>query len=288
MTMDYLCIGHVCQDIVKDGFALGGSASYCSVTAHLLGKKASVLTSFSEDFEFMSDFQDISIHNKKAAKTTIFENVYHPTHRTQYLFERADTIRVSDLPLSLKNVPLVHLAPIADEVDFALMDAFHPNTIIAATPQGWMRQWDEATREVSPKVMDWSLLKGVDILILSDEDIDGYEHLFSTIVAQTKLVVLTRGNNPATVFFDNKELDFPAYPTTAVDPTGAGDTFATGFLIKFLATRDITKAMAYGHVVASFCIEDKGLEGLKNLEKVENRFLEYLDSYKNSLQKVGA
>ena len=277
MTIDYLCIGHICQDIVNDGFTLGGSASYCSIAAHLLDKKAGILTSFGENFQFNSTFQPISVHNKKAAKTTIFENVYHPTHRTQYLFERAATIYSTDLPLTLTRVPLVHLAPIADEVDFALINAFHPDTIIAATPQGWMRQWNEKTREVSPKIMDWHLLKGIDILILSDEDINGYEHLFPTIVNQTKIVVLTRGVNPASVFYDGKQLDFPAYQTKVVDPTGAGDTFATGFLVKYLATKDISQAMAYGHIVASFCIEAKGLEGLENLEKVEERFEEYLE-----------
>jgi len=275
--MDYLCIGHVCQDIVEEGFALGGSASYCSIAANSLGKKAGVLTSFGEDFQFLSTFQDIAIHNKKASKTTVFENVYHPTHRTQYIFERANTILLKDLPTSLKNVGLVHLAPIADEVDFSLKSAFHPDTIIAATPQGWMRQWNEKTREISPKIMDWSLLNGIDILILSDEDIAGYEHLFPTIIEHTKIVVLTRGEQSATVHFDKKQLDFPVYATKIVDPTGAGDTFATGFLVKYLATKDITQAMAYGHVVASFCIEAKGLEGLKNLEKVEERFEEYLN-----------
>lgn len=279
--MDYLCIGHVCQDIIKDGLTLGGSASYCSITAKLLNRKVGVLTSFSKDFRFLPSFQDISIHNKKASKTTIFENVYHPTHRTQYIFERADTILLKDLPSTLKNVGLVHLAPIADEVDFALKNAFHPDTIIAATPQGWMRQWDEKTREISPKIMDWNLLNGIDILILSDEDIAGYEHLFPNIVEQTKIVVLTRGERPATVYFDEKQLDFPGYPTKVIDPTGAGDTFATGFLVKYLATKDITQAMAYGHVVASFCIEAKGLEGLKNLEKVEARFKEYLNQIMN-------
>lgn len=274
--MDYLCVGHVCQDIVKEGFTLGGSASYCSITAQLLNKKAGILTSFSENFQFLSAFQDISIHNIKAAKTTIFENVYSPTHRTQYLFERANPIKLTDLPPTLKKVPLVHLAPIADEVDFDLIKAFHPATIIAATPQGWMRQWDEKSREVSPKVMNWDLLNGIDILILSDEDIAGYEHLLSTIIEHTKIVVLTKGSNPATVFFDKKQLDFPVYATKVVDPTGAGDTFATGFLVKYLATKDIIQAMAYGHVVASFCIEAKGLEGLKNLEQVEERYREYL------------
>ncbi len=277
MNIDYLCIGHVCQDIIKKGYALGGSASYCSIAATFLGKKAGILTSHSDNFQFLPAFQDIAIHNIKAEQTTIFENVYHSTHRTQYLFERAETILLKDLPPTLNNVGLVHLAPIADEVDFAFKNVFHSDTIIAATPQGWMRQWDEKTREVSPKVMDWSLLNGIDILILSDEDIAGYEHLFPKIIEQTKIVVMTRGGQPATVYFDKKQLDFPVYPAEIVDPTGAGDTFATGFLVKYLATKDIGQAMAYGHVVASFCIEEKGLEGLKNLEKVEERFKEYLE-----------
>ncbi len=278
MTIDYLSIGHVCQDIVPEGYTLGGSASYCSIAAKLLGKKAGILTSFSNNFSFLSSFQDIVIHNKKAKQTTIFENVYHPTHRTQYIFNRAADITVNDLPIEWKNAPLVHLGPIADEIDFSLIKAFHPNTIIAATPQGWLRQWDEKTRKISPKILDWNQLNGIDILILSDEDILGYEALFPFIVKQIPIVVMTRGDKAATVFKEGKQQDFPTYPTNVVDPTGAGDTFATGFLVKYLSTRNITQAMSYGHVVASFCIESKGLDNLKNLDKVEKRYQKYLIS----------
>ncbi len=278
MTLDYLCIGHVCQDIVPEGYALGGSASYSSIAAHFLGKKTGILTSFSDDFSFLSSFQNITIHNKKTSQTTVFENVYHPTHRTQYIFNRAADITANDLPVEWKNVPLVHLGPIADEVDFSLIKSFSPATIIAATPQGWLRQWDEKTRKISPKIFDWNKLKGIDILILSDEDILGYEALFPSIIEQIPIVVLTRGFKSASVFKDGQQLDFPVYPTNVVDPTGAGDTFATGFLVKYLSTKNITQAMSYGHVVASFCIESKGLEGLKNLDKVEERYQKYLNS----------
>ena len=278
MTIDYLCIGHICQDIVTEGFALGGSASYCSIAAHYLGKKAGILTSFSHNFPFLSDFESISIHNIKAPNSTIFENVYHPTHRTQYIHNRAADIQANDLPNEWKNVPLVHLGPIADEVDFRLIKAFNPNTIIAATPQGWMRQWGKKTREISPKIFDWHQLNGIDILILSDEDILGYEAQFPSIIARIPIVVLTRGNKAASVFKDGTQLDFPVYPTKVVDPTGAGDTFATGFLVKYLETKNVTMAMAYGHVVASFCIAAKGLQGLKNLSKVEKRYQKYLIS----------
>jgi len=276
MALDYLCIGHVCQDIVEDGYALGGSAAYCSLAAHHLGKKAGVLTSFSDNFSFLSAFANISIYNKPSDATTIFANVYQGNDRTQYLYKRAENILASDLPTEWKNAPLVHLGPIADEVDFGLINAFSPNTIIAATPQGWIRQWDEETRIVSPKILDWQKLVGIDILILSEEDILGYEALFPTIIAQTELVVLTRGAKSATVYYQNTQRDFPVFPVEPIDPTGAGDTFATGFLVKYLETKDIAQAMAYAHVVASVCIESKGLNGVANLENVEKRYLEYV------------
>lgn len=278
MVPEYLCIGHVCQDIKSDGYILGGSASYSSICAHLLGKKTGVITSFGDDFQFLSAFQSIVVHNKKATTTTLFENVYQGEHRTQYLHQRANTICTEDIPTDWLTSPLVHIGPIADEVDFAVLKAFHPATIIAATPQGWMRQWDDTTKNVSPKTLDWQQLSSIDILILSDEDIAGYENLFPEIVAAIDLVVLTRGHQSASVYKDGQVLDFPVYPVQIIDPTGAGDTFATGFLVKYIETQDIKSAMAYGHVVASFCIENIGLEGLKGLELVEKRYIEYLET----------
>jgi len=267
MTIDYLCIGHVCQDIVPEGYALGGTVSYCSIAAHLLGKKTGILTSFSDDFSFLPNFEAISIHRKKSTATTIFKNAYDEgPERVQYIFQRAATIYPTDIPSIYFDVPLVHLGPIADEVDFSIIKSFSPTTIIAATPQGWLRQWDEKTRRISPKILDWRQLVGIDILILSEEDILGYEAQFSAILPQIPIVVLTRGAKSASVFQAGQQKKFPVFPTKVVDPTGAGDAFAAGFLVKYLSTRNITKAMSYGHVVASFCIESKGLNGLKDFD----------------------
>lgn len=276
---DYLCIGHICQDVKSDGYTLGGSASYCSIAAQLLGTESSVLTSFSKQFPFLSAFQNISLHNKESAATTIFENIYDGLDRTQFLLQRASNIYAKDIPKKWLNVPLVHLAPIADEVDFSIIKAFPSNTIIAATPQGWLRQWDKKSKKVSPKSFDFTKLNGIDILILSDEDLIGIESILSEIIKQIELVVLTRGEKAASVFVKGKQTDYPVYDVEIVDPTGAGDTFATGFLLKYLATKDISKAMAYGHVVASFCIEGIGLSKLSDKKNVELRYLDYLKKY---------
>jgi len=197
----------------------------------------------------------------------------------QYIFQRAASIYPSDIPSAYFEVPLVHLAPIADEVDFSLIKSFSPTTIIAATPQGWLRQWEEQTRKISPKKLDWHQLSGIDILILSTEDILGYEALFPSIIQQIPIVVLTRGKQAASIFESGQEKKFPTFPTNVVDPTGAGDSFAAGFLIKYLTTKNTTKAMSYGHIVASFCIEAKGLNGLKDLDSVEKRYQKYLNSH---------
>ncbi|MEM6319550.1 MAG: PfkB family carbohydrate kinase [Bacteroidota bacterium] len=274
--IDYLCIGHICQDVVPNGSILGGTAAYCSIAAHQLGKKVGILTSFADDFQFSDSFESIPLHRLASAQTTIFENVYSGNHRTQYLHQRALSIHSNHLPYEWTNPSIVHLAPIADEVDFSLIHAFSPDTLVAATPQGWMRQWDPATGKVSPKVFDWTQLRSIDILIISEEDLAGYESALPQIVAQIPLVVLTKGKQPAEVYYQNQLCTFPVYPTQAVDPTGAGDTFAVGFLLEYATSRDIDRAMAHGHCLASICIESEGLEGLTNLTGLIKRVEKYL------------
>ncbi len=275
MSLEYLCIGHVCQDIKEMGYALGGSAAYSSICAHLLGKKTGIITSFGEDFQFLSSFKNIAVHFKEAETTTLFENVYDKRQRIQFLHRRASTLFKEDIPQEWLKTPLVHIGPIANEVDFEILTAFPTGAVIAATPQGWMRKWDKKTGRISPKILDWRQLANVDILILSDEDIRGQEHLLPEITQSIDLVVLTRGHLAASIYFKEKKMDFPVFPVEVLDPTGAGDTFATGFLVKYMETKNLAQSMAYGHVVASFCIEAQGLKGLEHLNLVEERFMQY-------------
>ena len=275
MIPEYLCIGHVCHDVKGEGYVLGGSSAYSSICATRLGKKAGIVTSFGDDFQFFPFFKNIAVHNKKAIHTTLFENIYKAERRTQYLHQQAATICAKDLPQAWLKVPLVHLAPIADEVNFDILSAFSKETIIAATPQGWLRKWDAKTRKIRSKSLNWAQLAAIDILILSDEDLKGQEQFLPTITELIDLVILTRGHLPASVYTKGEVKNFPVFPVKVVDPTGAGDAFTAGFLAKYLETKDLAQSMAYGHVVASFCIEAEGMEGLKNLNLVGERFVEY-------------
>lgn len=274
-TPNFLCIGFFCHDVHEEDYILGGTAAYSSLIASKLMKEPiSVLTSVGEDFLFQERFKIAGIHicNKPAKKTTIFNNVYDQGHRTQYIYERSETLTAADLPIAWRNAPVVKICLIADEVDKSLMNSF-PNALIGATIQGWLRKWDEKGK-ISPKEMDWALLEPVDIVLMSQEDIAGMEYVLPKIIDAVEIVVMTKGEEGAMVYSQNKTFHFPAFPVVEVDPTGAGDVFAVSFLVKYVETKSITLATTYAHAAAAFVIEEVGVQ-LPNLERITERWVAY-------------
>lgn len=273
--IDFLCIGHLCHDRYAGGNLLGGTAAYVSLIARQLGRKPAILTSVGPDFEFFQVFEQngIPVCNKPSAETTVFENIYHDGVRTQYLHARADTLKAGDVPAEWRTAPLALCCPIADEVDFSLLQAF-PNALICATIQGWLRQWN-GSRRVFAKTMDWSRLAGADAVILSDADIAGFEAALPQIAETVKVLVMTKGAAGAVVCQDGRQYHFPAFPVKEVDATGAGDVFAAAFLIRYSETRDIAFSTAFAHCAASFVVEGVGVRNLPGPDLLLERFGEY-------------
>ena len=273
-TPDFLCIGFFCHDVKEDGYLLGGTASYCSLAASRLGQHTAVLTSVGNDFLFFDTFhqEKIIVHNKSALKTTVFHNIYREGIRTQYLYDRANTIEAKDLPVAWKNTPIVKFCLIANEVAPSLLKAF-PNALKAATIQGWLRQWDNKGK-ISPKTMDWDLLNTIDIVLFSDADIPNIEEVLPIITNKVAVVVMTRGANGASIFYKQEQYDFPSYPVEEVDPTGAGDVFAAAFVIAYANRKNIAEAASFAHTVASFIVEEEGAQ-FPSIEAIEDRLLAY-------------
>ena len=282
---DLLCIGFFCHDKHEDGFILGGTASYASLMASRLGKQTAVLTSVGTDFLFYDTFEKagITITNKIATNTTIFHNIYQKGHRTQYIYSRANTLFAVDVPKLWQQTPIVKFCLIADEADVSLLTAF-PNALIAATIQGWLRQWNE-TGKVSPKSMNWEVLKAVDIILLSDADIVGFEDVLPTIINLVKIVVMTKGKDGAMVFCNHQVYHFPAFPVDEVDPTGAGDVFAASFLVQYAESQDIALATSFAHAAASFVVEGVGVQ-LPSLAAIEQRWAAYRRLFPELFQKI--
>ena len=93
------------------------------------------------------------------------------------------------------------------------------------------------------------------------------------------MVVLTQDMNGATVFEHGRRRHFPAFPVEVVDPTGAGDTFTTAFLLNYYQTRDIHSACIAAHCTASFIIQGKGISHLPGPKEIELRVLAYRERF---------
>lgn len=272
---ELLCIGFACYDQHNGKNILGGTASYSSIMASYLGMKTALLTSVGNDFEFFDIFEKygIEICNIQSERTTVFENIYENNTRIQYIYDRAKTLFPKDVPANWKNAPIVKFCLIADEADYSLLIQF-PHALVVATIQGWLRKWDK-NGKVSPKEIDWNILKNVDIVFMSEDDILGFESALPKMKELGNILVMTKGEKGVVIFHHGKEFEFPAFPTSAVDPTGAGDIFAASFLVKYYQTKNIEQAAAFANSTASLIVENFGIK-IPTLEQIEKRFKNYL------------
>ncbi len=277
-TPDLLCIGFLCHDLHEGTYILGGTASYASLLASRLGLHTAVVTSVGKDFKFLDLFQKegIELAIKPAPATTVFQNIYQDGSRSQYLLQRSATLLPADVPMHWRSAPVVKFCLIADEADLSLLHAF-PGALIGATIQGWLRQWDRSGK-ISPKTINWELLQPVDIVFMSDADLPDPAAVLPALTKIVRLVVMTKGANGATVFQQNEAFSFPSFPVEEVDPTGAGDVFATAFLIHYDQTKDIALAAAYAHAAASIVVEHPGAK-VPDKEEVEVRYQAYQHSF---------
>jgi len=233
--IDYLVVGHISRDLVGDKTQVGGTAIFSGRTAHALGCQTAIFTSIAPDFDPGFELNGITLHHVKARETTTFENVYTPYGRQQTVHARAEQLMAADVPAQLRRPAIVHLAPIANEVDPEMIHMFS-NSLIGLTPQGWLRRWDERGRVYT---VNWpqagEVLPLAAAVILGQEDLLDRAMLARYIQA-SRLLVLTQGSAGCTVYFGDEERHFPAPGVLEVEPTGAGDIFAAAFLFRLHQT----------------------------------------------------
>ena len=267
-NLDYLAIGHVTCDLVNGTYTVGGTVSYAARTARALGCRVGIVTSASPDLDLSDVLGDIMVPRIPAATTTTFENIYTPNGRQQILHATAERLVPETVPQDWRTVSartIVHLGPVAQECDPALVDVFgdHPSgAFIGLTPQGWMRRRDQAGH-VSR--CQWegaeSLLARADAVVLSEEDVAGDEALVSRYAAQVRLLVLTQGAAGCTVHTAGQSRHFPAPAAREVDATGSGDIFAATFFVQLQRAGDPWAAARLANCVAAQSVARKGLSG---------------------------
>jgi sugar/nucleoside kinase (ribokinase family) len=211
---------------------------------------------------------EVEVVNYPSDHTTTFENVYTSAGRHQTLHAIAERLTPDRFPATLK-ADIVHLAPIAQEVDLGWLDCF-PGALIGVTPQGWLRQWDAQGRVSS---IGWAraaeVLPRADVVIASIEDVAHNEALVQQWAAQANLLVVTRGAHGCTIHRDNTVTSVPTHSIEVVDATGAGDIFAASFLVRLRQCGDPIAAAHFANCLASQSITRRGLDSIPTPSEID-------------------
>jgi sugar/nucleoside kinase (ribokinase family) len=273
--VDYLMIGHVAHDIVPGGSRLGGTAAYSALTARALGLSVGMVTASGPETS-LEALQGIPVISLPSPQSTTFENIYTEHHRIQYLRAQATRIDFEAVPEAWRRASIIHLGPIANEMDTSLPSSFS-NSLLALTPQGWMRQWDEENRVF---MREWknadSILPKAGAVILSHEDVHGNDELIEHMAQETHVLVMTEGPAGAVVYWNGDRRRFRPPIVKEVDATGAGDVFATCFFIRLFQTRDPWEAGRFATILAAHTVTRVGLEGIPTSQEVEECLMEVL------------
>jgi len=260
-SVDYLVIGHVARDLTPDGLHLGGTAAYSALTARALGLRVGIVTAVGTDIS-LEPLNGIPIVSLESESSTTYENIHTEQGRVQYLRSQAARIDFSRVPEPWQDASIVHLGPIANDVDSVLPKDYSPS-ILGLTPQGWMRQWDTnglvSTREWTDSE---AALSQANAVVVSREDVNGDDLLIEQMAGQTEILVVTEGAAGAVLHWHGDRRRFRAPAVNEVDATGAGDIFATAFFVRFLNTRDPWEATRFAVLLASHSVERAGLNGI--------------------------
>jgi sugar/nucleoside kinase (ribokinase family) len=290
--MSLVIVGSLAFDTIQTPWGrreriVGGSGTYCSLAASFF-THPQVVGVVGEDFPtavirlFKARGIDVEGLEIKPGKTFHWEGRYgydpnlRETIRTDVnVYEGYQPV----LPDSYRKTEIVFLANIDPDLQGRILaQVRRPKLVAMDTMNHWIRSKPRAIRRV---------LKKVDILFANDEEIRMLTDETNLIKAGRKilacgprLVVTKKGEHGALVFSRRFVFGVLANPCEdVVDPTGAGDSFAGGFLgyldkKKSFSPLDIRRAAVYGSVLASFAIEDFGIGRFKTLRprEIEARF----------------
>lgn len=273
--IDYLVIGHLTKDLTKEGARLGGTAAYASLTANILGARVGVVTSWAEDLP-PGPLSTIPISNYLSETTTTFENVQTEKGRVQIVYDVAPRLDYYNIPETWRTAPIVHLGPVAQEVEPSLIRYF-PSALIGLTPQGWLRTWDESGH-VTP--CEWPeasfMLEQAGAVVISVEDVGGDESRVEEMAASSRILAVTEAHHGSRVFWNGDVRRFRPLPVVEVDATGAGDIFAAAFFIRMQATRDPWEAARFATALSAISVTRAGLNGIPTMDEVKEIMVEVL------------
>lgn len=267
--IDYLLIGHVTADLQADqSLSLGGTASFSGLTAAQLGHHVGLVTSCAANLQ-LDPLSGIQTWIVPSENSTMFRNEGFGSSRVQHLYSRAAPLTAEHIPTAWLGCPLVHLGPVAAEIDPDIVNAF-PNALLCLTPQGWYRQADAQNLV---RHTDWAeetaLLPKSHAVVLSIEDLRGDERKVRELAKICPLLVVTENREGARVFCQGEVRYFPAPSVEMVEDTGAGDIFAACFFHRFYKTRDPWEAARFAVQLSACSVTRRRLASIPTAQEIE-------------------
>ncbi len=273
--VDYLVIGHVAHDLTSEGPRLGGTAAYSALTALALGSSVGIVTASGPETS-LDTLKDIPVLSLPSSRSTTFENIYTEHGRVQYLRAQAARLDFNQIPEIWRHASIIHVGPIADEMDSVLPQNFSP-ALLGLTPQGWMRQWNAENRISSrPWQNAEPALQKAGAVVISQEDVNGDDEVIEYMAHHTSILAVTESAAGSVLYWNGDRRRFRAPEVPEVDPTGAGDIFAAAFFFRLFKTRDPWEAARFATMLASHSVTRVGLAGIPTQQEIEESLMEVL------------
>jgi sugar/nucleoside kinase (ribokinase family) len=298
--MSLLVIGTVAFDAIETPFGktdkiIGGAATYASMSASFFKKNINLVSVVGEDFptsgiKMMQDrgISTEGLQIKKGEKTFFWSGKYHEDMNSRDTLDtQLNVLSTFDpvIPESYQDCEFLMLGNLMPGIQQQVIKGLRnrPKLIVMDTMNFWM---EVALADLLETI------KMVDLLTVNDAEARQLTGEYSLVKAARKILtmgpkylIIKKGEHGALLFHGNDVFFAPALPLEDVfDPTGAGDTFAGGFIGYLSSTGDIsfesmTRAVIYGSAMASFCVEKFGLERIENLTdaELEERIQQFVD-----------
>ncbi len=273
--INYLIIGHLTRDLTQSGPRLGGTAAYAGLTAHALGLRVGIVTSWGAELP-LGNLRHIPIISYPAEHSTTFENIYTDRGRIQIVHTIAPRLDYHMIPEPWRQAPIVHLGPVAQEVEPSLVRHF-PTSLVGLTPQGWLRAWDESGQV---RASEWPeatfTLQQSGAAVLSAEDVQNDESRIEEMASSARILVITEGADGARVYWNGDVRRFRPPQVDEIDSTGAGDIFAAAYFVRLYLTRDPWESARFANHVAATSVTRGGLAGIPSPEEIQEYLVEVL------------
>jgi sugar/nucleoside kinase (ribokinase family) len=298
--MSLIIIGTVAFDAIETPFGktdkiVGGAATYASLAASYFYNKTKIVAVVGDDFG-NKNIETLQKHGvdteglqiKEGEKSFFWSGKYHNDMNSRdtlvtelNVLEHFDPI----IPDSYQDCEYLMLGNLTPQIQRTVIERLknRPKLIVLDTMNFWMDIMMDDLLET---------IKLIDVLTINDSEARQLSGEYSLVKAANKILtmgpkylIIKKGEHGALLFHEDKIFSAPALPLADVfDPTGAGDTFAGGF-IGYLAQvgtvnfNNMKNALIYGSALASFCVEKFGIERLLELDKatITNRLQEFVN-----------